>query len=278
MINRSMTYNDTYLGGEGYNLLVMESGRFGLSGARVDYQEYGARDGGVTQGATINQHTYIDKCHIYGESKADVYACLDNVKYVLDPRNGAKTLKYDMDINMDSSTDRQYTAVLLSMSAPVWINPSSVAIDLQWMVPSGHAESTTSQSETPTIDADPKTFYIPTDADEAVGGSTFVRPVFTIENTSGGSVTTFTLQNVTRTESLQWSGVLADTHYIRIDSARQHIERSTTGAFGGEETSAISGLTAGNPFPNLSPRVRNEFSLSGFSSAGLTVTYTEEFL
>ena len=273
----SLSFNGTYLGTSDYNVLLRRAPRSMMGDPDVDFLRFGGRDGGESQGAIIKPRFWTDVCEIEGDSRADVMTKMDNVKLVLDPRLGAKVLKYDGLSDLTAATSRQIVARINGPILPNW-KGNTIQFNINWMAPSAHEQALSSSSETPTIDADPKTFHVPDSAAEVIGGSTEIRPVYLLENTSGGNVTAITLTSVTRTQVLRWTGILSDTHFIRIDANRQHIERSSSGAFAGEETSAMSGLTAGDPFPLLTSRVRNEFTLAGFSAANLTVTFTEEFL
>lgn len=279
MIGLSISYNGTYLGGASYGLRVIGKQQHVQAGVVLDFQPFAARDGGVTQGAVMGPKIWSDTYEIEGTSRSDAVARLDNVKAVLDPTTGVAALRYDRDINLGAAVDREYLArVNGAIGSGTWANPAVIRISVPWIVPGGRARALSATTITPAISSSPDTFTIPTDGTSLVGGTTQIRPVFTFRNTTGGNVTSIIFTNSTLSQTLRWAGVLSDTYYIRIDSERQHLTRSATGDFAGEETNAMSGLTAGDPFPLLADRVNNSFSLTGFSSAASTIEYREEFL
>jgi len=278
MIGLSLTYNGTYLGGSDYGVIVTRAARLGMSDVQLDLQYYGGIDGAASQGATLIPKFWTDVCMIQGVSPADLQTKIDNVLFVLDSRLGEKLLKYDRETSLGASDvlDRQYYARINGPIILNYIGHVTVKFNINWTVPSGHAIGLAQVSEAPVIASDPDTFYLPVSAAQVVGGNNITDPVYTFQNNTGGNVTTVSLVNVTLSQTCRWTGVLVNTHYLRFDSARQIVERSTDGV---TYTTAMSGLTAGDPFPMLSSRVRSEYTLSGFSSAAnVTATYWEKFI
>jgi len=279
MFGLSLTYNGTYLGGEDYGVIVLRAARLGMADVRLGMQEYGSIDGAASHGATLAPKYWTDVIEIVGTSQADLQTKIDNVMFVLDSRLGEKLLKYDREtsLGVTDALDRQYYARLNGPLIANYIGTTTAKFNLNWTVPSGHAIGLAQVTETLTVASSPDTLYIPVAASDVVGGNNVAEPVFVFQNDTGGDVTAVTLVNVTLGTTTRWTGVLANTHYLRIDGTqRQTIERSTDGI---TYTSAISGLTAGDPFPQLSPKVRSEFTLTGFSSAAnATAVYWEQFI
>jgi hypothetical protein len=118
---------------------------------------------------------------------------------------------------------------------------------------------------------------VPVAAQGVVPGTDFCKPVWTI--TAGEALTYIALTNSTLTETLRWTGNLAEDDLLRIDSDRQTIEKSVDS--GATWTSAIAGMTVGDPFPRLKSGVANSVSLTRTPSAGLislALTYRGAFL
>jgi hypothetical protein len=276
-MSHSLTYGGVYLGGDDYGVINRRSARIRRADPRLDLQQLSARDGGFAQVLSTKMLSWSDSWLISGTSRADKRRKLDNINFVLDPRNGPQELVYDDDVITDVALDRMHYAITNGPQIDE-VRCLHESFALNWVNPNGIQKALLATTETPTIASDPQVFNVPVSALEVVGGNNAPKPTYTIENTSGGAVTSITLTNTMRGETLRWTGVLPDTWFMRIDCERQYITRSSTGAFAGEETSAMSGLTAGDPFPLLNPRVRNALSLSGFSTANLTVEYTAEFI
>lgn len=111
---------------------------------------------------------------------------------------------------------------------------------------------------------------------KAVQGTMTARPTYTIVNTDASTITTLTLTNTTRSQELTWTGSLAQNDQLRIDTERQHIEKSTDG--GSTWSNAMSGLTAGDPFPRLAAGQNNAFTIAGFVAGTINITYNARWL
>ena len=277
-MGHSITYDGTYLGSSTYGVLVLAAPRNAMADVRLDLQGYAARDGGVSQGSTLKFKFWTDQIHIGGTSWTNTQNRLDSVRFVLDPKNGAAALRYDEDLRFEATEQREYLARLNGPLLGNFISPYIFQTQLNWVAETGHARALSETTITPAIASSPDTFTIPEDGVSLVGGTATTRPVFIFRNTTGANVTSITFTNSTLSQTIRWTGVLPNNYYIKFDSERQHIERSSTGAFAGEETNAASGKTAGDPYPQLAPRVVNTFSLTGFSSATSSITFREEFL
>ena len=271
----SFEYGGVHMGPPDHGLFLVRAPMSAMPDVHTDLQEYGARDGAATQGTTFDPRRWTDVVHLRGNNYPDVWRMLDNVKFALDPRKGNQVLRYDYDLRLLEAQHRQWLAKL---NGPIIVNPRGpdwMQLNLNWLASDPIAKALSATVELPTIDASPKTFHIPTSAAEVVGGTDTVKPTFKILNTVGIAVTTVVLANVTTGESLTWTGNLANGAYLRINSETEHIEKSNDDI---TYSNALLGLQDGDPFPQLAPRVRNEFTLTGFSSATLTVTYTEGFI
>jgi len=124
----------------------------------------------------------------------------------------------------------------------------------------------------------PETILINTS--ERIRGLQFAHPTWTIENTSGGTISVpITLFNSTTNESLTWQGTLLDTEFLRIDSTgRKTVEQASTEiALGDPGTDKISGILAGSVFPTLQGDEINSIDLTGLTDTTITVRYHAEF-
>jgi len=273
MIGQSFSFDGTNFAQ--YGIMVIKGPTTGMAEPRLDFQDYSARDGGVAEAITLKPIYVSRTVDLYGDDKTDVWEKFDTVQKLLDPREGNKELIFDEMTNIDTARNRGYLARLNEPISKVhWKAPLVVRFNLSWIVPSGCARALADTSETPTIDASPKTFYVPDSAAEVVGGNRVLRPVWRFRNTTSGNVTAVTLTNTTRTETCRWTGILIDDDYIKFDSNREHIESSADLV---TWVSRISGITAGDPFPLLTNGVRNECVITGMTTADASIVFRGEF-
>lgn len=273
----SITYDGTDMSGANYGVINVRAARMAMADPKLDLQIFGTADGGESQAASLKPKRWSDSWKVVGDDRDDLRQKLDNINTLLDARLGARTLKYDQDVNFTPATlDRLHRAVTNGPLIQSHMG-NTVTFALNWLNPKGIELALSATSETPTIDETPESFFVPVAADEVVEGNNNVAPVFTIENTSGGDVTAVTLVNDSRSETLRWTGVFADAEFMKIDCVREHIETSVIGDFT-DKVNRMGGLTTGDPFLKLTAQLRNALTLTGFSAANLTVDFTAEFL
>lgn len=115
------------------------------------------------------------------------------------------------------------------------------------------------------------TFAVP-----APEGNTEAQPVFIIKDPTGGATLPI-LTNTTRSEIMSYNSSVGDTEWLRIDSdlRRKAVEKSTDD---GITWSRSMFLLSGHKFPQLTPGVINNFSLSGMTNGcEMDVTYRARF-
>ena len=97
-----------------------------------------------------------------------------------------------------------------------------------------------------------------------------------MEAPSAASVTSVTLANSTTGETVTWTGALSSGHWLKFDTARGVIEKSTDS--GGNWTNVNYGVSGSYQDVRLKGGVQNTLVVTGVSSGTLTVTYTGRYL
>lgn len=276
-MGKSFTYNGTDLGSSPYDLTVLSVSQWpGQAEPRGTTFAMSGADGGRLGTPFLQPMTLTLECIVEGSSQTDLLENFNRIKGILDPRNGEKLLVLDSETGIATAVNRAYFARL---NGPIHLVSQTfgyLKFQLVFLIPSGHAVQpiTTTQSAAQAATA-PYALTVP--ATDVVPGTDYCRPVWTI--TAGAALSYIALTNSTTIETLRWTGILSTGHMLRIDSERQHIEKSTDA--GSTWTSAISGMTVGDPFPRLKPAVANSISLSRTPVDGLitlSLTYRGAFL
>lgn len=269
-MSQSMHYNGTDLSGSTYGLTVLADS-FPLSAQpQVDVQGVAQWFGGVSRAPGFGPLTIPVKCVVTGSSASDLASKLDALKYLLNPRNGEKTLKFDY------MSDRYWYAVLANPGALSAHGVTWKEFDLVFVAGDCRAYSTTTRSSPDfTVTASPHSMTVES-GPTAVAGTAQADPVWIIKNTSGGTVTSLTLNNSTAGESVTWTGSLANGNWLKIDIARGVVEKSTDS--GATYTNVMSGVSGSFVLPSLTGGVANTVVLTGFSAATVTLTYTARYI
>jgi len=193
-------------------------------------------------------------CTVVGDSRADLDDNLDAIKEVL-RTDGVQKLE------LDSITDRYFSALLESFTGAyrglslfegtiVFVCPEPLAYDNDPTV-SPHI-----------VESSPDSF------DEVVGGNAIAVPVWKILPSAAvnGKVT---LRNDTRSEEIEWTGVLnGSTDYLEIDSETWVVKKN-----GVADMSSVAGK-----FPQLTGGATNAIETTGFTGGTVTITYRNRFL
>lgn len=261
----SMHYNGTDLSGASYGLTVLETEAPFMAKPQVDVQGVAQWFGGISRSPGFDALTIPVPCVVSGSSASDLLTKLDALRLVLNPRNGQKTLKFDY------MSNRYWYAVLANPGDLSAVGVSWKKFNLVFVAGDSRAYSTSDRA-TPdfTINTNPYTMT------ETPAGTATADPIWIIKNTSGGTVTSLTLNNTTTVESVTWVGSLANGDWLKVDIPRGVIEKSTDS--GANYTDSMSGVSGSFILPTLKPSVVNSITLTGFSAATVVLTYTARYL
>jgi predicted phage tail component-like protein len=196
----------------------------------------------------------LDVC-IKGSSLSDLMSKVDNLKRVLMLGVTAEELILDI-------LPSRYFNALCSGFAPKIDTTTTMSGTLSFLCADPRAYAVTPTSSDFNIDADPKTIT------ETPGGSAYIQPVWTL--TAGGTLSSVTikLENVTTDEELQWTGSLAATDTLEIDSEHWTVKKNGTDSM----------ATVTGQFPRLSPGIANTITVTGFSTTGtLNISYRDTY-
>lgn len=269
-MSQSMHYNAVDLSGSSYGLTVLEESFPLMAQPQVDVQGIAQWFGGMSRAPGFGPLTIPVKCVVTGSSASDLLSKLDALRYLLNPRNGEKTLRFDW------LSTRYWKAVLANPGALSAVGVTWKQFDLVFVAADCRAYSTTDRSSPDfTVVATPHSMTVES-GPTAVAGTAPCDPVWVIKNTSGGTVTTLTLNNSTTGESVTWTGSLANGNWLKVDIARGVVEKSTDS--GANWTNAMGGVTGSFVLPTLSGGVANTVVLTGFSAATVVLTYTARYL
>ena len=270
-MSNSMHYNGTDLSGTTYGLTVVRPtprrivANPILSSNNVP-QSYGglAYCGGfgmVEIGATV-------VCE--GSSISDLASKMDALKYLLNPMNGEKSIRFD------HQSDRYWLGRLMNEIEAADIGDRSSQFDLRFLCSDSRAYGTTDRSSPDiTISATPQVLTI--EAAAAVVGTAPTNPTWVIKNTSGATVSSLSLANATTGETWAWTGTLINTTgWLRITTGLGGKTEVSTNS-GGAWSDSNLGVT-GQGFPTLAGNVQNSLTLTGLSGGTVVLTYTPRYL
>jgi len=265
---RSLYFNGTDLSGASYGVTVLRHAVSFTAAPRVERYMIGNRQGGFSQGGFLGARKISCECIVTASSNDDLDDKLDAIKLLMDPRAGDKSIRFD------HMNDRYYLGRLDGDIDFEYIGPNSALLELQFLCanPVAFASSETTQSIT--IDASPDTNAVP--ASGSVAGTDYSYPVWKFQNSSGGALSSITLNNSTTGEVIKVDYALPNGHYLRIDSSRQRVESSTDNTTWTSRMSSIN--TNYTRFPRIKAAVSNSIVVTGANGCALTVTYRARFL
>ncbi len=199
---------------------------------------------------------------VSGSSRSNLDSNLDNIKRLL-------TTLVVKQLIFDTLTGRYFMAILERFEGN-YISAFLFRGTMRFICPDPVGHSTTENSVTQDVDADPKTLYLPTDSDEVIGGSAFLLPVYTFTAGEDLSGITLLIKNETTIEELSIASLtIANTEVLVIDCSTWLVTKE-----GAAEMSNVTGK-----FPRIEPNLRNQFTITNFGSLGtLEVTYREAYL
>lgn len=262
----SVIVNGVNLRSSSYGIYRREMEEPILPAPVLDFQSVPYSYGGQAQGGFYGPRSLTIPCFMVGESNADLYTKLDNLRALLD----AET---NQTIEIEGIPDRYWSGRADSEITGTRINERVMEFDLSFLCADPRAYAKT-QRTTPdfAITADPMALTVET---AVVAGTAYTDPVWTIKNSAVATATNIELANTTTTETMHWVGSLGTSCYLRIDSDSWQVTKSTDG--GSNFTAANSGIQATSLFPRLKPRVQNSISVTGVSTGTVSLTYRARY-
>ena len=205
---------------------------------------------------------------IEGSSNDDLDDKLDALRLLVNPRLGDRSIRFD------HQNDRYYLGRIKGDIEFEYIGPNHATATLQFVCadPLAYANSETTQSVT--IDETPEGAAVP--ATGVVAGTEYAKPVWTIRNTSGSSVSSITVNNATTGEAAACTYTIPNNHYVRFDTARERLQYSADNSTYTDIMSYLSNTY--KLFPRLAPGVANTITIGGLTGGTLTITYRARFL
>ncbi len=199
---------------------------------------------------------------VTGSSRSNLDSNLDNIKRNLTQLVPAQLI-------FDALSTRYYMAILESFDGS-YIQPAVFRGTMRFICPDPIAYSTTENTVTQDVDANPKTLYIPESSSEVVGGSAFLLPVFVLTAGETLNSVTLLLKNETTIEEISVSSLsMVSTDILTIDSSLWTVTL--------ELVAHMANVTG--KFPRLEPYLRNQFTVTAFGTAGtLAVIYRDGYL
>ena len=168
----------------------------------------------------------------------------------------------EAELRRDTLSGRYWNAVLAEFDGD-YISPIAFSGWMNFQCADPRAYDDTETSSDYNIDADPKTVT------EAVGGTDYARPVYTL--TAGENLVDVTIEveSLETGEVIEWTGSLANTEVLEIDTANFLVEKE----------GAASMATVSGEFPRLMPNQNNRIQVTGFSTTGtLNIKYRDTYL
>jgi len=188
-------------------------------------------------------------------SSALLKSYLDSIKRICGQRQ-------EKQLRLDILDDRYFLARYEGLNGRM-ISPYAFEGELVFSADDPLAFKLTETSSDFNINADPKTIT------EAVGGTAYVKPVYTITAGENHVGITLKIENTDTGEELQWEGDLANGEVLTIDVGLWVVKKEGT-----EDMADVSGQ-----FPRLIPGEDNHIKVTGFSNTGtLNITYRERYL
>ena len=258
-----------------YNLLVEDSPLDLGAEADLDIRSVPAVQV-VIQGTTHKPTVNVLNCVVEGSTAADLRLKITALNRLTNARLGDKQL------DIDAEPDRYFVGRFTQKIAPPPLGQLTLQFKMKFV--SERAYNVTLTNDTEAIATDPDTVTI-----DDPGGSDDSGMVWYLRNSTGGAVTSITLNNTTTGETLTWTGSLGDDRWLAICSeenaspafVRKHIYRSTAGGADPtvlSYTSVISGRANGSTFPKLKSGETNSVTVTGISTGTLQVIGRGRFI
>jgi len=245
----SLTFNGVDLGAHG--LIVRAAD---IDGSKIATQLLQLKDRAYGSIADREPKIIDPNISVYGSSKGDLKGKLDFIKLTLNQ-------ELDKQLIFDKYPDRYFMAKKVDLDGKnrgpyIWEGH----IRFECAIPLGYG--VVEVATVHTIDADPKTVT------ETPGGTGSIRPVYLLTATAALGAVIVLLKNTTTDEQLRWTGTLANTNTLEIDTVTWLVKKN----------GVASMATMSGQFPTLLPAQANSLKVTGIASATLTVTYRNRFI
>lgn len=264
----SMHYNGVDLSGSSYGLTVLQGPVSFVPASRTTLRALGTRHGGYSQGGYLEPRELPVSGYVTGTSASNMKSKLDALKLVMNPANGEKSIR------LDHVSDRYWLGRLAGDIEYTNVGPSSCKVEMRFQCADPLAYSTTETTQTVTVDTNPEVATVP--AAGVVAGTEYARPVWKVQNTTGGSVSLITIMNSTTGEVCTCTYTVPNNDWVRFDSQRERLQYSPDDVEWFDIMAYLG--TDQKLFPRLAPGVANSVSVLGLTSGVLTVVYRARYL
>jgi len=228
-----------------------------------------SHNSGVYQGAIRGSVSKTVRCMMSAVDESTLVDRVDTLKALLTPVEGEGYLTFDHEPN------RIYYGVSVQAINPVPQGPTAVEFDVTFLIPDGRVLHVTQIVETEqTIDESPESFVTP--IGDVVDGTRLALPLYTLKNTHANPVTDIDVEILQTGSHFNWSqssAGLLQNEILRIDCARQHVERlqdsgitGTIGAEGNRLTLSASGTISSGDLITIGNEDLYVLSVSGTSA------------
>jgi phage-related protein len=258
----------TDLSANQYGLKVEQGEMPWAADPQLNLVDLPGRDGGHVYGSHYGTRRITIPVRVEGDDAADLRDKMDSIMWLLRSSRGNAYWK------LDSLPDRLAYGRL---GAGVVFRPSGPRLArgvLQVVCPSAFLLSTTETVQTVSVAASPKSFNV--QAADAVEGTAPAAPVWVVKNTSGGTSSALTLENVTTAEKVSTSTGIANGAWLRFDADRMTIEKSVDS--GANWTSFMAFRGTYKNIPLLVPGQVNSCVLTGLTAGSIEITYRARYL
>ena len=246
----SLSFNSVNL--STYGLIVNQSG---VNSETLKTQSLQLKD--KSYGANSDREPKIIEplVSIHGSSKEDIKDKIDAVKRILDELT-------DKELVFDRLPDRYFLAKKVRFDPGSFRGPYVWEGRIRFECNDPFGYGVTEVASVHAIGADPTTVT------ETTVGSADIWPVYLITATAALGAVIVLLDNLNTDEQLRWTGSLANTNELEINTVTWHVTKE----------GVASMATVTGQFPILKPSVANSIRVTGVSSATLTITYRDRFL
>lgn len=270
MAETSIIYNEIDLGDASYELILSESFKSLSPQLSSTLISIPGKDGAYKGESKYPPRSIRFNAFVDGSSNQDVKDKCNNIARVLNQKD-VKKLQFDTFTVTEGGIVKPFFWAVLDAPIDSKIVGSSAWLPISFLAADPFAYGDEDNSST-AINADPFT------TSRTPYGTHECKPVFIIENTTGGDVVGIALENTTRGEVAVWNGTLPDTKFLFIDSKLQHV--SIRDAY--DSTSGTPAMTDfEGQFPKMTPGISNTLKVTGdggFTSGSIRARHRSVYL